>query len=283
MTENIKIKKAKPFVKWVGGKRQLANQIISLAPKKYNTYFEPLVGGGAIFFALEPQNAVINDSNSELMNTYKVIKDNPNALITFLQIHELKNNEDYFYEIRSMDRNKDYDSISDIEKAARTIYLNKTCYNGLYRVNKSNQFNAPYGKYKNPVIVDYDNILACSNYLNKADVKIFDGDYKDVLTLANKDDFVYLDPPYLPISKTSSFTSYTANNFNQDEQIELKKQCDRLNEEGIRFLLSNSYSEIIMELYKDYEIIIVNARRVINSDPSKRGEIREVLIKNYAN
>lgn len=283
MTENIKIKKAKPFVKWVGGKRQLANQIISLAPKKYNTYFEPLVGGGAIFFALEPQNAVINDSNSELMNTYKVIKDNPNALITFLQIHELKNNEDYFYEIRSMDRNKDYDSISDIEKAARTIYLNKTCYNGLYRVNKSNQFNAPYGKYKNPVIVDYDNILACSNYLNKANVKIFDGDYKNVLTLANKDDFVYLDPPYLPISKTSSFTSYTANNFNLDEQIELKNQCDRLNEEGIRFLLSNSYSEIIMELYKDYEIIIVNARRVINSDPSKRGEIREVLIKNYAN
>lgn len=283
MTENIKIKKAKPFVKWVGGKRQLANQIISLAPKKYNTYFEPLVGGGAIFFALEPQNAVINDSNKELMNTYKIIKDNPNELITFLQIHELKNNEDYFYEIRSMDRNKDYDSISDIEKAARTIYLNKTCYNGLYRVNKLNQFNAPYGKYKNPVIVDYDNILACSNFLNKADVKIFDGDYKDVLTLANKDDFVYLDPPYLPISKTSSFTSYTANNFNLDEQIELKNQCDRLNEEGIRFLLSNSYNEIIMELYKDYEIIIVNARRVINSDPSKRGEIREVLIKNYAN
>ncbi|WP_262121273.1 DNA adenine methylase [Anaerococcus sp. Marseille-Q5996] len=272
-----------PFVKWVGGKRQLANKINKLIPENYNCYFEPFVGGGAILFSLQPKKAIINDYNEELINTYRVIRDNPEQLITFLEIHEIRNNEDYFYEIRSLDRNDDYKYISDIEKAARTIYLNKTCFNGLYRVNSLNQFNAPYGKYKKPKIVDYKNIIACSNYLNDAQITISSGDYKDSIKVANENDFIYLDPPYLPVSKTSNFTSYTKNNFKYDEQIDLKNECDKLTEKGIKFLLSNSYSDIILDLYRDYEIITVDAKRAINSDPTKRGKVKEVLIRNYVN
>lgn len=270
-----------PFVKWAGGKRQLAKTIKSLIPNDYNTYIEPLIGGGAILFELLPKKAIINDYNEELMNAYNVIKNYPNKLITLLQIHSYNNNEEYFYEIRSMDRSKDYDSLSSIQKAARFIYLNKTCYNGLFRVNKSNQFNAPYGRYKNPNIADSENIIRCSNYFNLNDINILNGDYRETIKLAEEGDFIYLDPPYFPISKTSSFTSYTDVDFNTNDQIELKNQCDLLTKNKVKFLLSNSHHDFILDLYKDYEIIEVNANRSINSKGSKRGEVKEVLIRNY--
>ena len=283
MTKITKVTKKNPhpFVKWAGGKRQLSEIIRSLIPNKYNTYFEPLIGGGAILFELLPRKAVINDYNKELINTYEVIRDFPNKLITLLQIHSYNNSEEYFYEIRSMDRSKDFNSLSSVQKAARFIYLNKTCFNGLYRVNRSNQFNVPYGRYKNPNIVDSDNIKKCSEYFNSNDIKILDGDYQDALKLADEDDFIYLDPPYVPISKTSSFTSYTDIDFIIKDQIELKNQCDLLTKNKIKFLLSNSHNDFIIDLYKDYEIIEVNANRSINSNSSKRGEVKEVLIRNY--
>lgn len=270
-----------PVVKWVGGKRQLLKEIQELVPKTFTTYVEPFVGGGAVLFDLQPKKAIINDFNTELINVYRVIKNNSNELIKILQVHESLNSEEYFYKIRALDRSEKYNQMNCVEKAARIIYLNKTCYNGLFRVNQSGQFNSPYGKYKNPNIVNTPVILAMSKYFNEHDIKIMDGDYKAALKNLRKGAFVYFDPPYMPISSSSSFTGYTENGFNIDKQIELKKECDKLNSKGIKFLLSNSDHPFIRDLYKDYEIITVKAKRSINSKGNKRGEINEVLIRNY--
>ena len=270
-----------PIVKWVGGKRQLLEDIIPLIPKTFTTYVEPFVGGGAVLFDIQPKKAIINDFNHELINIYKIIRDNPNDLISALQEHERLNSEEYFYKIRALDRTEQYDEISDVEKAARIIYLNKTCYNGLFRVNQAGQFNSPYGKYKNPNIVNMPVVLAMSKYFNESNVKIIDGDYKTILKNLRKGAFVYFDPPYMPISSSSSFTGYTENGFDKQQQVELKEECDKLNAKGIKFLLSNSDHPFIRELYKDYEIITVKAKRSINSNGNKRGEINEVLVRNY--
>lgn len=267
-----------PILKWVGGKRQLLADIMPLINKNCSTYVEPFIGGGAVFFELQPKKAIINDYNSELVNVYKTIKDFPEELITELEKHESNNSEEYFYETRSIDRTHEYSEMDNIQKAARVIYLNKTCYNGLYRVNAAGQFNSPYGKYKNPNIVNATTIRGMSKYLNKANIVIKQGDYKEVLKGLRKGAFVYLDPPYMPISSSSSFTGYTENGFSYDKQVELKKECDKLRDKGIAFLQSNSDCPEIRELYKEYEIRTVQAKRSINSNASKRGEISEVLI-----
>lgn len=270
-----------PVVKWVGGKRQLLDDIIPLLPDYFSTYVEPFVGGGALLFEIQPKKAIVNDLNHELINLYKVIKDNPNELLSLLEEHELNNSEEYFYQIRALDRSESYNEMSDIEKAARIIYLNKTCYNGLFRVNQSGQFNSPYGKYKNPNIVNKPVVLAMANYFQNNNITLLNGDYKMALKKLRKGAFVYFDPPYMPISSSSSFTGYTENGFDKKQQIELKEECDRLNSRGIKFLLSNSDHPFIRDLYKDYEIITVRAKRSINSNSNKRGEINEVLVRNY--
>src|SRR5699024_3747487 len=215
-----------PILKWVGGKRQLLDDIRPLIPSKISTYVEPFVGGGAVLFDRKPKKAIINDFNVELMNVYKVIKDHPVELLSSLTIHNEKNCSDYFYDIRALDRNDSYAYLSNIEKAARIIYLNKTCYNGLFRVNQAGQFNTPYGKYKNPNIINEPAIKAMSTYFNNNKIKIMQGDYREALKGLRKGSFVYLDPPYLPISTSSSFTGYTEGGFTLKDQEKLKEQCD---------------------------------------------------------
>ncbi|EOU1737756.1 DNA adenine methylase [Clostridium perfringens] len=275
-----KIILAAPVLKWVGGKRQLMSEIEKVLPKTYTTYYEPFIGGGAVLFELQPKKAVINDVNGELINLYNVIKDDVELLIEDLKKHE--NTPEYFYSIRELDRKKDkYENLSNIEKASRIVYLNKTCFNGLFRVNKAGEFNSPFGKYKNPNIVDEVTLRAVSKYFNKADIKILNGDFEASLKGIRKGAFVYLDPPYDPVSNSANFTGYDKGGFNRDEQIRLKKLCDKLDKKGVKFLLSNSATDFIKDLYKDYNIKIVKAKRAINSNGNARGEVDEVLVRNY--
>lgn len=280
MSKNILVK---PVLKWVGGKRQLLDDIRAYVPSKCSTYVEPFVGGGAVLFDLQPKKAIINDYNYELINVYNTIRDNPDTLISTLKIHELRNNSAYYYNIRALDREPSYNQLSSVEKAARIIYLNKTCYNGLYRVNTAGQFNTPYGKYKSPLIVDEITIKAMSHYLNSANIRMMSGDYKLALKGLRKGSFVYLDPPYMPISSSASFTGYTEGGFDYSKQTELRDQCILLDRKGISFLQSNSDCKEIRELYGNIEgisIVTVKAKRNINRDGNKRGEINEVLIYN---
>ncbi|MBS5987363.1 MULTISPECIES: DNA adenine methylase [Clostridium] len=275
-----KILLAAPVLKWVGGKRQLMGEIEKVLPKTYTTYYEPFIGGGAVLFELQPKKAVINDVNSELINLYNVIKDDVELLIEDLRKHE--NTSEYFYRIREMDRDRElYEKLSNIEKASRIVYLNKTCFNGLFRVNKSGEFNSPFGKYKNPNIVDEVTLRAVSKYFNKADIKILNSDFEQSLKGIRKGSFVYLDPPYDPVSSSANFTGYDKGGFNRDEQIRLKKLCDKLDKKGVKFLLSNSATDFIKDLYKDYNIKVVKAKRAINSNGNARGEVDEVLVRNY--
>lgn len=271
-----------PVLKWVGGKRQLLNDIIPMIPKNCSTYVEPFIGGGAVLFELQPKKAIINDFNGELINVYTVIRDYPEELIKELQFHKENNTSEYFYTVREYDRKPDFFSkMTSVQKAARVIYLNKTCYNGLYRVNSAGQFNSPYGKYKNPNIVNETVIRAMSKYFNENNIVIKNEDFKETLKGLRRGAFVYLDPPYMPISSSSSFTGYTENGFNEDKQRELKELCDKLDKKGIKFLQSNSDCEVIRELYSSYRIKTIKAKRAINSKGNSRGEINEVLIYNY--
>lgn len=270
-----------PILKWVGGKRQLLDSIEPLIPP-CSTYYEPFIGGGAVFFSRQPDKAVINDSNPELINVYLTIKNEPEALIDKLKEHKANSSEEYYYAVRALDRDKSiFVNMTNVERAARIIYLNKTCYNGLFRVNSSGEFNSPWGRYNNPNITNETTIRALHTYLNKANITIKCGDYQDALRGIRKGAFVYFDPPYMPISSSASFTGYTAGGFGEQEQMALKEQCDALNAKGIKFLLSNSACPFIEELYKDYIIEHVNAKRTINANPEKRGEIEEVLVRNY--
>jgi DNA adenine methylase len=268
-----------PFVKWAGGKRQLLPEIINLMPDKYSTYYEPFVGGGAVIFALQPAKAVINDANTELVNVYTVIKNSLEELLDDLKTH--KNEAEYFYKIRSLDKEPEYANISRIQRASRIIYLNKTCFNGLYRVNKSGKFNTPFGRYINPNFVNEVTLRAVSLYLNNNDINITNLDYIDSLNTIDSNAFVYLDPPYHPLSSSSSFTGYTMGQFDLHDQIQLRDICNKLHARGIRFLLSNSATQFIEDLYADYHISYVKASRAINSIGAKRGQINEVLIRNY--
>lgn len=270
-----------PFVKWVGGKRQIMSSITKFMPKniKNYKYIEPFIGGGAVLFHLQPKNGIINDFNEELINTYQVIKNNLDELIEDLKTHE--NTSEYFYDIRSLDREDNFEELSKVKRASRVLYLNKTCFNGLYRVNNAGEFNAPFGRYKNPNIVNEPILKAVSNYFNSNNIKILTGDYSEALKLADENSFVYLDPPYHPISEGSNFTGYVQGGFNMYDQVDLRVACDELNKKGIKFLLSNSASPFILDQYKCYNIEIVKAKRAINSNGSKRGDVDEVLIRNY--
>ncbi|WP_350343876.1 DNA adenine methylase [Proteinivorax tanatarense] len=276
MTKN---KLVQPPLKWVGGKRQLISEIEKSLPNKWSTYYEPFVGGGAVLFHLQPKKAVINDVNDELINFYSTVKENVEELIN--ELKKFKNKEDFFYEVRGWDRSPAYKDLSSIKKAARLHFLNKTCYNGLYRVNNAGEFNAPFGKYKNPDFVNESVLRAINIFLNKSNVRICNCDYQDALRGIRKGAFVYFDPPYDPVSSSASFTGYSQGGFDRNEQIRLKEICDKLNKKGVKFLLSNSATDFIKELYKEYDIKIVKARRSVNSVASKRGEVEEILVKNY--
>lgn len=283
--EKVLQEKPKPFVKWVGGKRQLLKQfrLRNLFPPELfnaikNTYHEPFVGGGAVFFDLLPKNAVLSDWNNELVITYNVIKNNVEDLIKSLKKHKV--NKEYFMKIRA----KEISKLSDTEIASRFIYLNRTCFNGLYRVNKSGGFNVPFGKNKNPLICDEVNLRRVSEALKKVTIK--HQDYKEVLKKAKKGDFIYFDPPYYPVSKTASFTSYTADSFLDKEQIELRDIFVELHKRGCFVMLSNSDTPFINKIYSDIKdkkirISKVEAGRAINSKGSGRGKILEVVVTNY--
>lgn len=270
-----------PFVKWVGGKRQIMPSIVELLPENIGrlNYVEPFIGGGAVLFHLQPRVAIINDFNSELTNVYEVIRNNVEELIQHLKTH--RNESDYFYDLRGLDRNEEYRNLSNIQRASRVIYLNKTCFNGLYRVNNAGEFNSPFGRYKNPNIVNEPTLRAVNKYLNQNNIIIQNGDYANVLETIPQNSFVYLDPPYHPISESSNFTGYVQGGWDVWDQIRLREICDNLDERGIKFLLSNSSAQLIKDQYQNYKISIVKANRSINSDASNRGEIDELLIKNY--
>jgi DNA adenine methylase len=275
--------KPKPFVKWVGGKRQLLPQfrLLNLYPPSHfdhvkARYFEPFVGGGAVFFDLLPEKAFLSDLNKELISTYKTIKNNVEDLISLLKTHSL--DKEYFLEIRAINPN----NLSDLEIASRFIFLNRTCFNGMYRVNKKGGFNVPFGKYTNPLICDANNLRKVSKELKN--VEIENSDYKKVIERAKAMDFIYFDPPYYPVNKTSSFTSYTSNNFLEKDQIELRDIFIELHNRNCFVMLSNSDTPFINEIYsgiKGVNITKVHAGRAINSDASKRGKITEVVITNY--
>ena len=271
---------AAPVVKWVGGKRQLLPQILPLIPKRMSAYCEPFLGGGAVLFALQPRRALVNDLNQDLITVYRVIKENADALIEHLSHHE--NTPEYFYRIRDLDRDREaYAALSDVEKASRLLYLNKTCYNGLFRVNASGAFNSPYGHYRRPNIVNEQTIRGVSRYFNSCDITFFSEDFAAVLDRVPRGGFVYLDPPYDPVSDTASFTGDNRGGFGREEQVRLKACCDALTARGVKFLLSNSATPFIRELYSSYHVSIVQARRAVNSVASRRGAIEEVLVRNY--
>jgi len=275
MTKNENVQ---PFLKWAGGKRQLLPEIRKYIPSSMNTYYEPFIGAGAVLFDLRPQKAIINDVNIELVNVYTVIRDQVDELIADLKKHQ--NNKEYFYQMRDLDRTTTYDGLSAVEKASRIIFLNKTCFNGLFRVNSKGQFNVPFGQYKNPQIVNEQVLRACHDYLSKNQVTILNQDFEAVVEGAKSGDFVYFDPPYDPVSNTSSFTSYSLDGFGKRDQVRLRDLFVGLDKRGCKVLLSNSATEYIKELYKDYRIEIVSASRNINSKATGRGKIEEVLVMN---
>lgn len=274
----------KPFTKWTGGKRQLLPELLSLMPKNYDQYFEPFIGGGALFFDTMPKKATINDFNKDLVLAYRQIRDDVELLISYLEKHKMNNSKDYYLKIRSLDREEGFHRLSDVEKAARLIYMLRVDFNGLYRVNSKNQFNVPYGKYQNPKIVDIDLLTKINKYLNDADIKILQGDFELAVSEAKEGDFVYFDPPYAPVSPTSSFTSYTHEGFDIWDQKRLKDVFLKLTNRNVKVMMSNSDVELIHELYgqiDNVDIKIVGANRMINSRSSGRGKVNEVIIRNY--
>lgn len=270
----------RPVLKWVGGKRQLLPALSPLLPAGITAYYEPFLGGGAMLFHLQPQTAYVNDINADLMRVYAVIRDDVDALIEALQSY--RNDADFFYAVREWDRDKrSYARMSDVQKAARVLYLNKTCYNGLYRVNNAGEFNAPFGNYKRPNIVNASGLRAVSAYFRRADTRFSAVDYAEALADAGPGAFVYLDPPYDPVSDTSNFTGYARGGFSRAEQIRLRECCDDLTRRGVRFMLSNSATAFIREQYRAYHITTVRARRAVNSVASRRGDVEEVVVRNY--
>lgn len=271
-----KAKSPTPFLKWAGGKAQLLDQMKEWFPDNYRAYIEPFLGGGAIFFYLMPKRAVLGDLNSELINVYNVVHNDLESLTDKLDVHHPHvDNRDYYELVRSEDP-KDLDEVS---RAARMMFLNKTCFNGLYRVNSKGEFNVPFGRYSNPQLYDRENVIACSKALNG--IQLVNSDYRETLKRARKNDFVYLDPPYHHLSNAASFTSYTSDSFLKEDQIELSHVFERLNKKGCNIMMSNSATELIEELYKDFHIETLKARRMISSRSETRGEIDEFLIMNY--
>ena len=291
---------AKPFVKWVGGKSQLLEEIREKYPSKIEKYCEPFVGGGAVLFDVlsryQPETVLINDINKELINTYVQIKYNCTEMIdqllelqTAYKSHSLEENKAFFYVKRTRynELKVNGNDAENLEKAVLFIFLNKTCFNGLYRVNSKGMFNVPFNNAKNPLLCDKDNLLACSKLLQNVEMQI--GDYKECINFIDKETFVYIDPPYRPITQTSAFTSYSENGFSDKEQIELGRFITEISDKGAFILASNSdpkntdkNDNFFDELYSNFEIKRVSASRMINSNAKKRGTINEILITNIA-
>lgn len=276
--------KGKPFVKWAGGKRQIIDKLKQYVPDEFNTYYEPFIGGGALLFELSPKSAVINDSNKELMNVYSVLCDEEKfkKMCNVLNAYEANHSEEFFYEIRNKDRNKKtFNRLSDYTRAARTIYLNKACFNGLYRVNSKDEFNVPFGKKSKVNTYDGSNLITVSNYLTMNDITIQCVDFEESVKTAKKGDFVYFDPPY--DSDTSTFNSYTEEGFGKDEQRRLAEVFKDLDKRGVYVMLSNHNTILVKELYKNYHVHVIEAKRNINSNGKKRGKVEEVIITNFLN
>jgi DNA adenine methylase len=268
---------AKPFLKWVGGKRQIVLELMKHVPAKFGRYHEPFLGGGALFFHLRQQKsfpAFLADSNARLIRAYRGIQHDVEGVIRLLGEHAQKHGRAFFEKVR--DR-RDVDSATITEVAAWLIYLNRTAYNGLYRVNSRNIFNVPFGKYVNPTICDADNLRACAAALKHAELDPVG--FESVLDRARPGDFVYFDPPYRPVTTTSNFTTYTSDGFDDADQARLRDVALQLKKRGVQVLLSNSSAPLIEELYKDFEKFRVGARRSVNSDPAGRGLVQELVIK----
>lgn len=274
--------KGKPFVKWAGGKRQIIDKLKKCVPEEFGTYFEPFVGGGALLFELSPRKAVINDYNEELMNVFECIKDENrfSKMCSELNKHEANHSEEYYYLIRNVDRDKaKYKKMVDYKRAARTIYLNKACFNGLYRVNSKNEFNVPFGKKVKVNTYEGQNLGIIHAYLNLNEIDILNVDFEEAVKDAKKGDFIYFDPPY--DSETSTFNSYTEEGFGKEQQVRLARVFKELDERGCYVMLSNHNTTLVNELYKDYNIHVISAKRNINSNGNKRGKVEEVIVTNY--
>lgn len=274
-------KRMKPFTKWTGGKRKLLPILTELLPDDFNRYYEPFIGGGALLFKLLPNDAVINDFNEELINSYLQIRDNPNELIDLLAEHRDNNSKDYYLNIRSADRDGRIENMTDVERAARILYMLRVDFNGLYRVNSKNQFNVPYGRYKNPKILDEDLIYEVSEYLNDNNIQILQGDFANAVADAVDGDLVYFDPPYIPLSETSSFTSYTHEGFSYEDQVRLRNTVRDLTRRGVKVILSNSSSPLVEDLYQEFNLHYVDASRTNGAKPTSRGKIKEIIVTNY--
>lgn len=275
---------ARPFLKWAGGKQQLLSQYDAFFPADFSRYLEPFLGGGAVFFHLRStgritgtENVYLVDNIWELVNTYRMVRDRLEALIEHLAVHQRKHSEKYYYGVRAQDRKAI--QLSDLERAARTIYLNKTCFNGLYRVNKQGQFNVPIGSYTDPPILQEDLLRSANAALQGASLEA--ADFQTIESQARAGDFVYFDPPYDPVSKTSSFTSYTADDFGEEDQRRLAHTFATLSDRGCLCMLSNARTPLILDLYEDFRIEVVQANRVINSNADSRGSVDEVVVLNY--
>lgn len=273
----------KPFVKWAGGKRQLISSLEKHLPKKFNTYFEPFLGGGALLFHLLNQNPAlkcnVSDLNSDLILAYITIRDKVEHLIESLEKHSDKYFSDqrsYYYSVRESGPK------NQVEKVSRLLFLNKTCFNGLYRVNSKGRFNVPLGRYTNPSIVNKENLLAVSKILQSKNIAIKCQDFAAILDGAKKDDLVYFDPPYQPVSKTANFTSYTKCEFTYDDLQRLATLCQKLDKKDCKVLLSNSNTKEVRKLFSSkWKIVEISANRAINSNSKKRTGHSELLIKNY--
>jgi DNA adenine methylase len=263
----------RPFLKWAGGKSQLLSQFAPLFPASYGRYFEPFVGGCAVFFHLGPRSATLSDVNAELIDCYQAVKDDVEAVIAALGAHVYE--RDHFYRVRQIDPK----TLSLPERAARTIYLNKTGFNGLYRVNSKGRFNVPFGRYEKPRFCDPKNLRACAGALKTAALGV--DDFAGVLKKAKKRDFVYFDPPYVPVSETSDFTAYIPGGFGWAEQERLAEVFDELDRRGVNVMLSNSDVPRLRELYGRYRVERVEAARSINSKATGRGKIAEIVVRNY--
>ncbi|PZW01557.1 Dam family site-specific DNA-(adenine-N6)-methyltransferase [Metamycoplasma auris] len=275
--------KSKPFVKWAGGKNQILNKLIEFIPKEFNRYYEPFIGGGALLFNLKPNTIIINDSNKELMYAYQCFLDKYklNKLIKELEMHELNHSEEYYYQVRNLDQSNSFEKLKDYQRAARLIYLNKACFNGLYRVNSKGFYNTPYGNKQKINAFDKENFLDIYKYFSISNVAIKNEDFEECVKDAKKGDFVYFDPPYDSYTDKNSFTNYDSKKFGKDEQIRLRNVALKLSKRGVKVMLSNHNTPFINELYKDFNKHVIEARRIINSDAKRRGNVEELIITNF--
>lgn len=254
---------AKPILKWAGGKRQMLSALMPYLPKRPYRYVEPMIGGGALFFALSPQRAMIADSNPELISLYKAVRDHPTEVAK--QYAEWRFDEDQFYELRALN----FAALEPVTAAARTIYLNRSCFNGLYRVNKSGAFNVPWGRYKKPYEIDLRNLKAVQGALRKSEIHL--GDFRTILLQeAKKDDFIFLDPPYIPVSEYADFKRYTREQFCDDDHREMAELATNLSKRGCDVLITNSNHPLVHDLYRGYQIEIIQTKRNVNSKSNGR-------------